>query len=406
MGISENIEQGINAINSQAAELLLPKLKITASEDLRFLMLAGEEGIGQTFSIKLTYRQCVDLFELEDLNIAVEDRLQREAESSRVGGISTYLKERDNTVFPSACLIVTDLEIEEHNTEVATISGVKSLIGTIPAHSDRLFIDGQGRVGSFPKALEARPELANKHLDIKVIVVPTDNIRESADFVRQIFSDFHLGLKKPNTSQNIYFDNEAPLSRLTKDVLALGGDLGVAISGAVALDGKIRTGQIYTLASFTDFICILLGESSKKSINKSLKDEDYYNLHLALIIQYIEGLYQHLNFEAIQTITDNKNWKEATKGNVTTCVIGLKALGYAGRSLIEHALLCEDEKLNVGVLSAIAELPITDRGDKLWMEKQIYQKIEGEIKIVRSSEKRLASLFCYRMRVLPCEALV
>lgn len=382
---------------NEEKELNLPTYTITAHADLPMVLIGGKEGIGQTFSTKLTYQQCADYSELEDESIPERQRVQRDVAKPHVKNIITYLIERDNTVFSSACLIVTKLELD------CIFAGAVSVYnGVLPANADRIFIDGQHRVGSIGEAIVIRPEIANHHLDVKVIVVPTDTIRESAAFICQIFRDLNQA-KKPNTSQTIYFDSEFASSRLAKDLLDATASMGLGFGDAIAVNGKIKKGQLYTLANFTDFIQILIGKSNKVKLNEALEDDDTYNLYLLLISKFIEGFYNQLSFEQIKTSPD---WKAAQDGCVVTCAIGLKALAYVGRSLIENMMVNEQSELNLDCLALLNKLPLHERGNDVWIKKEIYQVIDEKLKIVRSSEKRLARVLCHTMRIIPCEELV
>jgi DNA sulfur modification protein DndB len=389
MGVAESTEQ-----------LNIPQYTILGKQALTMTLLEGTEGVGLTYLTKLTYQQCADNFDLEDESIPERERLQRDADKTRVEAIFAYLTTRDNTIFPSACLIITELELS-----VLLAGDLKVMKGILPMSSDRLFIDGQGRLGGIKKTLFVRPELANHYLDVKVIVVPTKTVRESAEFVCQIFSDYHLGLKKPNASQNIYFDNEEPLSRLSKEVLDMCQAMDLPFNDAISVNGKIKHGQLYNLVAVTDFIRIMVGAGNKKDTNAFLADQTQYDLYLTLILQYIAGVYQHLPLGDIQAIEDEKQWKAAITGNVLTCAIGLKALAFVGRSLIDGMIANEQSALETETIAKVAELPLTERGHKEWVSKQIYQIIEGKLTIVKSSEKRLASLLCYHMRILPCKDL-
>lgn len=384
----------------KSPRLELPKTIITAKLPLRLTLIKGNEGIGVTYATKLTYRQCADFFDIESESLSAKDKLQREADKKRVEGIYSYLTSRTNTVFPSACLIVTEMEVK---TLIA--SPMEVVEGTIPANADRLFIDGQGRLGGIKLAIKQSEFLANRHLDIKVIVVPTTTIRESREFVCQIFSDYHLELKKPNPSQNIYFDNELSSSRLAKEILDITYKLGIPFDTAIAVNGKIDHGQLFTLANLTDFITIMVGEKNKKSLNVRLNDPEQYELYLGLISQYMVSVYNILSWGGIQQAKSKPEWKNLLDSNVLTCAIGFKSLAYVGRSLIDEALANESAELKVDALNNINELPLNDKGNKVWVEKEIYQTIDGKLKIVRSSEKRLARILCYRMRVLPCSEL-
>lgn len=388
----------INKTTNEA--LLLPSYTITAKEDLELILLKGTEGFGETLLTKLTYQQCADFFEIEDNKIPERDKLQREADAPRVKGIYNYLMKRDDSIFPSACLIITEL-----NQELLLSGGVDVIKGVLPKNADRLFIDGQGRISAIKLLLKSKPELASRHLDVKVIVCNTKTIKDSEEKVKQIFSDFHL-LKKPNSSQNIYFDGATSSSRFVKELLTITDKLGVSFNEAIAVNGKIKHGQLYNLANMKDFIGIMAGEKSTSRLNTLLDDDNNFNMYLALISDFIVGMYNEFPLKVIQKTDSKTDWKIALDSCVLTCAIGLKALAYVGRSLIEDALENDLSEINVSSLSAINKMPIHERDNKLWLDNDIYQIIEGKLTIARASEKRLARLMCNKARIITCEGLI
>ncbi|MBB1389489.1 DGQHR domain-containing protein [Shewanella sp. SG44-6] len=397
----------MNATLNNTNSLVIPKFTITADRDLDIVIQEGTEGIGQTFLTQLTYEQCATYFELEDPNIPERERLQRDAEKSRINNICGYLVNRNNTVFPSALLIVTALEMQ-----TLLENGVNGYVGTniykatIKSHSDRLFIDGQGRIGAIKKAILERPEIAGYTLNVKIVVVKTVTIRESSKFVTQLFSDLHLGLTKPNSSQSIYFDSESSSSRLAKEIIEVTEASGLKFGNVIAVNGKLTLGKIFTLANLIDFIMIMVGESSKKSANKMLNDQDCYKVYLSLISKYLYELYNVLNIGHLQSIDNPGEAKEYINSNIFYCAIGLKALAYIGRSIIEDSLHNQCNILNFEPLTKIKTLPVNDRTADIWINKEIYQIIQGKTRIVKSSEKRLANLVCQKIRIIPCSSLI
>ncbi|GIC77629.1 DGQHR domain-containing protein [Moritella sp. F3] len=382
-------------------KLNIPSYTISANDDLAFPVFEGIEGIGFTYSAKVTYAQCVALSKLEDESIPERERNQRNAEKSRMNAIADYLIKRDNTLFGQLILVVTELQL----TDLMVCEGISIKRGVIPAFADRLFIDGQHRVGGVGVSLISDPSLASRHMDLKIIVVPTATIRESSTFVRQMFSDINSKSKKTNKSQNLHFDSESSLSRFCDHILDITTQLGAPFQQAISRDGKIKHGQLYNFASVSDFVSIMIGISGETKINDFLADQSNYDLYLVLISQYFTGLYAHLEFEEMQNIKIKKDWKHAIDSNVLTCVIGLKALAYVGRSLVEDALIQEKSELDLSALKALNKLPLNDTGAQLWLDKQVYSMVVGKVKIVKSSEKRLALTLCQGMRVIPCGAI-
>lgn len=376
---------------------------MTAKEDLKVTVLMGQEGIGPTYAGKLTYGQCSTFLYTESNEISEENKNQRPLDIRRAKLIAKYLLERENTLFPAIIIVVTHLELVELLPES---NGVTVMQAVIPASAERLIIDGQHRQGSLPFATEIKPELKSRHLDIKIVVVDTDTICESETFVRQIFCDVNSECKKTNKSQGIHFNSESSLDLFTKEVLVIADKLGASSNKGFSKDGKIKQGQLYNLAGLSKFISIMIGIPSKVDINKFLDDNANYELYLITIAKFIAGIYEQLPFLLeIQSIQGKAQWSAAAKGNVITCAIGLHALAYVGRSLIEDALERE-EPLNLTTLSNIMTLPLSDNRDALWLDKQIYNEIAGKITIIKSSEKRLANIFCHKMRLIPCEAII
>lgn len=390
-------------MNASNQELHIPQYCITAKNDLTMVVMEGIEGIGRTYSTKLTYAQCVEFIDIEDETIPVRERLQRNADMARVKGVEEYLLNRDNTFFPGVILVVSKMDLEPLNIGFGS---EKLFQATLKSNADRLMIDGQGRLSGIMRSLKSKPALASYHLDVKIIVVNTATVRESTKFVTQIFADLHLNLKKPNASQSIWFDSESHLSRLSNDVLDTVEKLNIPFANAIAVNGKLTTGQIYTLANVTDFISIITASSSsKKAVNLVLADKENYDLYKVLIAQYIKALYNVIPFEKIQNANITE-WKQELNTNILTCAIGLKALAWVGRSIIEDALENELPELNFTPLEKLLDLPLNDKTNDLWFKKEIFHKIDGKVKIVKASEKRLAAVICQSIRLLPAAELV
>jgi DGQHR domain-containing protein len=378
--------------------------KITADKDLSITVFSGREGIGQTYSSQLTYQECAQYFDVESLDVPTTLRMQREADNPRVKAIVEYLSDRDNTFFPSVILIVNRLDlVTKHNIG-------KSIVheAVIPSHADRLFIDGQGRLSAIKKivAMGAEHEMLNRSIDVKIIVVDTPTIRDSSKFVTQLFSDLHLGLKKPNSSQSIYFDSEKPVNRIAKNLLSSAENAGVPLANLISITGKVSGGQAYTLANLADFVSIIIGENKKK-LNELLNDTDSYNIYLSVMTQYFAALYEFVPaFASISDPGNHQNHKSEISENVLTCAIGLKALAWVGRSFIENALANEQSPIDFTPLQKLTTLPIDDKRNELWQKREIYQVINGKLTIVKASEKRLASVICHNIRLLPSEGLI
>lgn len=204
-------------------------------------------------------------------------------------------------------------------------------------------------------------------------------------------------------SENLYFpdrNRQSLLSRLSNDILVMCKENNIHFTKGIEVQSKISKGQLYTLGELTNMIIIMSGASNKKSLNNILQCKHFYKQHLRLIFQYITGLDHYLPFAQIQAIEDPKLWQIIKDENVLTCAIGLKALAYVGRTLIFTALTEKKDKLDLKPLTMLNQLPLTKRDHELWISKNIYQLVGKKVKIVKSSQKALASIFCHKMGVV------
>lgn len=382
----------------------LENRKITAETSVQLVCITGNEGIGQTHLTKVTYAQYCAITSIEDAELDEKSRMQRLVQTSRAKGVTDYLVERDNTVFPEAVLILgneailSPIQGDIGNTEN---NGTSLSILNIDKSVDRFIVDGQGRRLGIQDAMQVKQAIADNHLDLKVVIAPTDVIYDSAEFVRQIFADFHLHLKKPTKSQSIYFNGECPLHVFSKELMTIVDRMGTPLSKAVAIEGRLNQGQFMNMATLADIVCAFIGDSPTK-VKKLLADIEKYDYYLMEIARFIQCLYEHLPYEALLSAS-KAEWKAEIDGNLSMCVIGLKALAMVGNSLHVDALHNGSDEFDATSLAKLAELPFSDREDPLWINAQIYQRLDGKVKIVKGSERRLARLLCTQLRIIASE---
>ncbi|USD35618.1 MULTISPECIES: DNA sulfur modification protein DndB [Vibrio] len=382
---------------------ILENKKITANESVQLLCITGSEGIGDTHLGKVSFAQYCAITSIESAELDEKQRMQRLVQSSRAKGVTDYLVERNNTVFPEAVLVVgSEAVITPVNAPISKQENGTSLsLVEIGPEVDRFIVDGQGRRLGIENALALKESLAGNHLDLKVVQVATEVIYDSASFVRQIFSDFHLNLRKPSKSQSIYFDSECPLYVFTTELMTIVDRMGVPLSRAVAVEGRLSQGQFMNMATLSDFVCGFIGDTPAR-VKKLLADSTKYDYYLLEVARFIECLYAQFPYESL--LSANKDvWKEAIDTNLSCCVIGLKALAMVGNSLHVDAQLSGKDDFDARPLAKLAELPFADREDPLWLNSQIYQRIDNKVKIVKGSERRLARLLCTQLRIIASE---
>lgn len=391
-------------MSTTSDSVYLEQHKITANREVTLLCISGNEGIGFTHLGKMSFQQYCDLTSIENSELDEKQRLQRVVQQSRAKGVTDYLIERDNTIFPEAVLVVgSEAKITpiEGVINGADTNGTQLSLVTIPSHSDRFLVDGQGRRLGIENALNINEHLANLHIDIKIVQVGTEMIYDSANFVRQIFADFHLHLRKPTKSQSIYFDSECPLYVFSTELMFIVDKLGKPFSKSVAVEGRLKEGQFLNIATLADFVCAFLGDTPTQ-VKKLLSDSTKYDYYLLEVSRYIECLYKYLPYEALM-FSGIETWKRAIEDNLSCCVIGLKALAMLGNSLYVDAKLAGFDEFDEKPLEKLAEIPFGDKEHSLWLKNQIYQRIDGKVKIVKSSERRLARLLCNQLRVIASE---
>jgi len=383
---------------------ILDNKKITSTETVKLLCISGTEGIGTTHLGKVSYKQFCDITSIENAELDEKQRMQRLVQTSRAKGVTDYLAERDDTVFPEAVLVVgneaviTPLSLPFDDVDN---NGTYMSVVEITPFTDRFLVDGQGRRIGIEDALKIKEFLSSNHLDIKIVQVETEAIYDSASFVRQIFADFHLNLKKPSKSQSIYFDSHCPLYVFATELMTIVDRIGTPLSKAVAIEGRLKQGQFMNMATLSDFVCAFIGDTPAR-VKKLLADTDKYDYYLLEVSRFIECLYTYLPYQDLLTV-DKTEWKQTIDSHLACCAIGLKALGMVGNSLHVDAQLSGLDDFDAKPLEKLAELPFADREDPLWISNQIYQRIEGSIKIVKGSERRLARLLCSRMRIIASE---
>ena len=134
---------------------------------------------------------------------------------------------------------------------------------------------------------------------------------------------------------------------------------------------------------------------TNSTASKQITDEAQYEDALNLCRSYLTCIFRLL---PIENITSTQDHEKA----MFTRAIFANALGYVGRSLMDEMLLDNSitwERIN------LKGIPIEDKSDSFWLEANVTMKDKGTIKIIKSTDTRIGSLICRKLRIYPCPEL-
>lgn len=347
------------------------------NKDLSCHVVSGQDGVGRTLTATLTYEQFVEFFNIADISIDEHAKLQRDPTRSRVKNIREYLVERQNTYFPGINAVVTQVEVEY--LDVISLNDVSRIgVMTLKAGVERMLFDGQGRRLGIEEALALKGSLKGRTVTITFLETQTDTLEQGRDMIRQLFSDIHKSVVKPNSSINLFFDSS---QRSSTFVMAAYEKLKAGTSGFhnyISLDGNQK--RIWTLAQFKTFLRKFTGMTDN-DMNNLLEDDELVTVWL----KYIDVLCTQLSALAVfSSLDDSQMMSDAKYDNLLCCAIGIEALGVVGRVIIDNAIRLS-EKPDFASLSKLSTLDLSKENDA-WVD----QVISKERKMIKGSASKFA----------------
>jgi DNA sulfur modification protein DndB len=170
----------------------------------------------------------------------------------------------------------------------------------------------------------------------------------------------------------------------------------------IALNGKIKTGQLWTLKQYTDAVPLLFNQSVAE-LNKLLVDEDAYCQTKNLTADFFKRVLQVIKFDKFFELND-KDFKAKHKSAMFSKALFVKGLVYLGQSMFEEAFTSSEE-IDWTVLEALKTVPLDTLSDDLWIKHNVCwidsdTKIKS-VKIHKSSDKKIARVLCKVCRVFP-----
>ncbi|MUJ20355.1 DNA sulfur modification protein DndB [Aliivibrio fischeri] len=348
---------------------------------LSLFAIKGTEGIGITFLAKCTFGDLVNLVDIAPIDLAPEDKLQRDPTPARIKGISNYLISRKNTIFPEIILGITKANFE--SMAVDTKTGME--IGHIHLDADTpaILVDGQGRRLGIESAINTFPHLASNCIDLKIIVTETTSITEAKGLLRQVFSDLHKKIVKPSGSTNLYFDravNSSNFLASTLESLKSKNSEAITFFNLISIEGKNT--HPYTLAQLSKFVQCFTGMSLSEQ-NKTFNDDAVFEFNQRIVRLYLNQILQ--TFPELTTLIGKKEVTQGRELSIIPTAIWLEALGYVGRSILYKSILYK-KPVDFSVLNHISNFNFS-RANPVLSGVVIHDN-----KIIKSSAKKLAMI--------------
>jgi DNA sulfur modification protein DndB len=277
------------------------------------------------FTVSMKLKTVPRFFEFQNyMALEPEERAQRVLNKQRIPAIRDYLLENpDSYVFSSitASYQLPDGIIEdqlftpfEHGAEIGILN--------LPMEADLLINDGQHRRAAIAAALEEDPSIGED--SISVVLFPFEN----HDRAQQMFSDLNRTAQPTTKSLNILYDHRDRLANIT-----------MALTSQVAvLEGRVdkehaslakRSPALITLGALHDATKELLGEVTEENFTEKID----------LAVAFWQTLAR-----AIPAWTDvaagRATAPRVREQTIATHAVTLRAIGAAGRSLIEQRPDC------------------------------------------------------------------
>lgn len=364
--------------------------------DLLLTLFRAKEGLSNKARVTIyegviTFCELTEHFPVEDNSDVLNEQLkrQRDVDSGRVNALKRYWSETDAAVFPNMTFFCNELTILED----MTIGNRSIITAELPATAERFIADGQGRT-TFIKWLLShnRDEFNDFTVSFKLIHIDDKSLKTTfaTKLIRQLFSDYHVSLKKPNKSISNHFNNRTPFAALLNDLLEMDIDGGKYLKDRIGLHGKINRGTMWKFDQLKSMILRFIGVTASTA-DKFLVDAEKYEVSLNLCRDFLRQAISKFPAEML----DDKNFKARHDAAMFTKVVFTNGLGLLGRSIFDAIISGSDDSFEV--LKNLS-LPIADKTDKFWQRNNV---TTADHKMVRGSDKRIGSLLCQHLKVYP-----
>lgn len=361
--------------------------KISGFPNLAIHAIRGVDGIGYTYNLSLSLVQFTSCFGISPTDVEEYDRLQRIPTQSRIKDMTKYLLERKNTIFPQVICVVTKAEFEP--IEGLDCGNGVNTIGklSISGDDERQLVDGQGRLLSSQEVMEVAYEFfKGRSIDMKVVVTNTNTLLEASTMIRQIFSDIHKRVKKPNSSINLHFDSSESSSTFPVKAVEHFRDNNLKFDKWISLDGN--SNRIWTLAQFKNFLCRFTGLSSTAINTEFANNPEFAKMYINFLPDLLNPI---AKISAFKNITADTKLSDLKNENLLCCAIGIDAIGILGNLIITLATN-DNTPPDFSPLDKITDIDFS-KDSKLFVGTVVDEK--G--KMIRGSEKSFAKIIACQL---------
>lgn len=366
---------------------------------LPLTLFKAKEGLSNKAGVTIyegviTFEELAKHFPVEANSDVLSEQLkrQRDVDSGRVNALKRYWQETDAAVFPNMTFFCNELTVLEE----MKIGNRSVVTAELPATADRFIADGQGRT-TFIKWLLAqyKDHFNDFTVSFKLIHIADESLTTpfATKLIRQLFSDYHVSLKKPNKSISHHFNSRTPFAALCHELLEMEISLGKRLKDRIGLHGKINCGTMWKFDQFKAMVLKFIGVSASTA-DKSLADAEHFEVTLGICRDFLK--------EAISkfpvNMLDGQDYKSQHEAAMFTKVVFTNGLGLLGRSIFDAIVVNGTGDDSFSVFQNL-NLPIADKADKFWIKHSVVT--HEDHKIVRGSDKRIGALLCQHLKVFP-----
>jgi DNA sulfur modification protein DndB len=241
--------------------------------------IAGKMGGNLYFTVQIPYNQAVQLLKINQNELPVHLRAQRQLNEKRAIAIADYMEERfDDYTLPALTACVSE------SMKFEPVKGFTNLgMVQIPMGSIIHTIDGQHRSRAIQIVLERQP-LKFKEQSISVIFFYDQGLQKS----QQAFSDINNNMIKPPKALNILFDHSNKMNNLVIESIEQAG-IKQAVEFEKASPGA-KSSKVWSISALKKAIETVTGLNEKKA---KLLDDDEFNDYKNLAVNWLLALIEY-----------------------------------------------------------------------------------------------------------------
>jgi DNA sulfur modification protein DndB len=287
--------------------------------------IRGRMGGRTYFTVSMKLKTIPRFFEFQNYKaLEPEERAQRVINKHRIPAIRDYLLQNpDSYVFSSIAASYQLPEgVAEESLFTPFMDGADIGVLNLPMEADLLINDGQHRRAGIAAALDEDPSIGED--SISVVIFPFEN----HDRAQQMFSDLNRTAQPTTKSLNILYDHRDRLANITMTL----------VSQVAVLEGRVdkehaslakRSPALITLGALHDATKELLGEVT----------EDNFTRKVDLAVAFWQTLAAAIP-EWADVAAGRATAPEVRERTIATHAVTLRAIGGAGRGLIEQRPDC------------------------------------------------------------------